>query len=216
MNENPGLPRFRSAKPGAVPGISLSRPVVALLVISALVIGACATDMESARFLRVEVASGGVGPSLSDFDVPIDVRLLKGEYTSGRWGVGLTGLDVWGGGFIDDNPWEMVFLLPVHCRYSLGEVPRAARALTFFAPSYHIDAVAECFPVFWQHPVSLQLGGRLTACCDVDYYGLGIGAEAGAACGHGRRGFLYLQLRLRLLTGSFRLDRVYRADDDTP
>ena len=126
-----------------------------------------------------------------------DVTCILGRV---RFGVGL--VEIVGTSLGADEPFAGM-LLPVHTGYTLWSKPVGMGFLYGVAPDVYLEAGGGWFAL---HTPFDGPAVRLAICCDVDYYGLGVGFDAGALTlpprysNSSREYALYACLRLRVLT----------------
>ena len=175
--------------------------------------------IDQPRFLQIElleVAPIGTGyytdyygKHLARFqDIYFGLRALKLTYHSGRgFRAGISASD--GGGILN---LDMDYLpsggsyAPVYVGYDIVFNPKKTAFFYGVVPSCYVEATLGALPLY----------ARVTAACDIDYYGLGIGAEAGCVTCNSNgppyspppaafRPTIYAALKLRLLDAAFRL-----------
>jgi hypothetical protein len=174
--------------------------------------------IDQPRFLQVElleVAPYGSG-YYSDYSgrhlaryhhITIGVRVIKVTYHSGT---GLrAGISLGDGCGIPDL--DMMNLpsgsstAPVHIGYDIVFNPRKTGFFYGVVPACYVEATLGAFPLY----------AKVAAACDIDYWGLGVGAEAGCFTCNNKgdyppqtaalRPTVYMALKLRLLDAAFPL-----------
>jgi hypothetical protein len=174
--------------------------------------------IDQPRFLQVElleVAPYGSGyysdhsgrPLARYHDIYIGVRAVKVTYHSGaglRAGISL----IDGCGIPDLDMMNLPFgssSAPVHIGYDIVFNPRKTGFFYGAVPACYVEATVGALPLY----------AKLAAALDIDYYGLGVGAEAGCFTCNNKsdhppqpaafRPTVYMALKLRLLDAAFRL-----------
>ncbi len=132
-------------------------------------------------------------------------HVLRVDYQAGRFRIGTSLAEV---------HWVYLYagagvFAPLYCGYELYARPRRTAFFYSMVPSVHVEAMFGFISYDWS-PVA-----RLSLVCNLDYYGLGIGLEAGAVTlvpegayeqpQYSREYRLYAGVKLRALTASFGL-----------
>lgn len=168
---------------------------------------------EPEKYLRLEVVEVDpwIGWDYFGPDGEATFRALEVTYYHGRYGVGLSGIELWAGSG-NDAPWSEGAFAPVHLRYDFKDDRRKNGFLYVSVPTCYAE-IALGLPQTVHRDVT-GLFVRLSAAAEVEYSGLGAGIEAGlmgtnpwkstSFCGAPSQ-MVYLQLKLKLLTGSIRL-----------
>lgn len=167
-------------------------------------------------YLQVEVLEAGLGACLatddsarhvlSQGDGYFSLRALKVTYHF-PFGLraGISSGDA--GGILrlaHDLPWGGSWA-PIHIGYDIVLNPRRTAFFYGMVPSCYAEATLGAFPPY----------AKVAAACDIDYCGIGIGAEAGCLAWNNQPQFgptptpfrpaIYASLKLRLLDAAFRL-----------
>ncbi len=189
-----------------------------------LVVAATATAQpQPSLFQEVPAPHEAAGAGLTEPAIPnrfvhvslIEARLLAGaglcghvlrvEYQAGRFRIG-TGLA--------EVHWVYLYggagvFAPLYCGYELYARPRRTAFFYGMVPNVRVEGMFGFISPNWS-PIA-----RLSLVCDLDYYGVGIGLEAGAVTlvpedvyerlQYSREYRLYAGVKLRVLTASFGL-----------
>lgn len=153
------------------------------------------------RFVRVEGVDAGLlftqsGDGLQRLRLA-DVTCILGRV---RFGAGFA--EIVGNSLGADEPFAGM-LLPLHIGYTLWSRPARTGFLYGVVPDVYLEAGGGWFAL---HTPFDGPAARLAICCDVDYYGFGVGLDAGALTSPPRYSYssreyaLYACLRLRVLT----------------
>jgi len=213
-----------------------------LLAVNELRGNVAGPEAENARFLRFGVVEcGGGGAKVKgrenrkgvDGEFPASLRVLELTLFSGRYGLGVTGFEVWAGGPVTSEYgwWCSGAFLPLRFRYSIVNRPVKSVFLYSSVPTLYAEVAAAPLSGFGSNAVSAYFWealterpdtfgnfyGRLSVACEVEFLGLGTGIEAGVAGWEpwnekdtqlGPRWIVYAQWNLlRLLTGNIALTR---------
>lgn len=172
----------------------MTRLIAGLLVAGGIAASAMLPGVgEPTRLLRVEPYTMGVGIGGMEF------RLLRATYRTGRLRVGIEAAEV----YAAIDMFEAGCWLPVHVGYTIWSNPKK----TLFSYSMVPDVYAEVSFSPFGGGFEFKPLVRAGVTCDVDYYGLGVGIEAGGFSiarsydniWEDRFTFWYLGLRARLL-----------------
>jgi len=155
--------------------------------------------MIPSRFVRVAGVDAGVLFAQSDMQRLrlADVTCILGR---ARLGVGL--VEIVGTSLGADEPFSGM-LLPAHIGYTLWSRPVKMGGLYGVVPDVYLEAGGGWFAL---HTPYHGLAARAAICCDVDYYGFGVGVDAGVMTvppeyRTSSRGYaVYAGMRLRVLT----------------
>ena len=159
------------------------------------------------RFIRFELASIGPGPGY------IMIRALKASCVLGQFRFGLAALD--NAGLTEEDLWWITatpfddMLVPVHVGYTLWSRP-VRSPLPASVRTYGVvpDVYVEASGSLLSSDARFRPTARAALCCEIDYSGVGAGAEAGfmteprGQYPSGRLGSFFVALRLRLLAFS--------------
>ena len=156
-------------------GLAVLLPVVLLVPATSLAAGT------PHRFLAVEGASacGAFSPGHDPFFARVSFADLTCVLGRARLGVALGDYEGrwW--------TWDAGTLLPVRVGYTIWSQPRQTARWYAAVPDVYVQASVGWLG-WWHAPAGLK--AKLSLCCDVDYYGLGIGAELGAYSLHTKEG----------------------------
>ena len=174
------------------------RTLIAVLILTALASTGLAAygDAEApTRFLRVEVLDAGA----MALPPAVHFRALRLDYEFSRWRIGVAALDLGNmfgpadfssslfGGFVVPDAGYLLYRQPKRTAFFYGMVP-----------SVWAEAAA-VIPV-WIN--GLYPAARVDCRAEVDYYGVGFGAEAGLNAGNNSGGtFVFPYLRLGVILG---------------
>jgi hypothetical protein len=175
------------------------------------------TLIDQSPYLQVEVLEAGLGPCLSTDDSAKHVLAHQVGYLSAR-ALKLTyhfphglraGISFEDAGMVPDLQ-DMGYpsggsFAPIHVGYDIAFNPKKTAFFYGMVPSCYVEATLGALPLY----------AKLAVACDIDYYGIGIGAEAGCLTWNNQppwgpnpppfRPALYAALKLRLLDATFRL-----------
>jgi hypothetical protein len=150
-------------------------------------------DVVPHRFIRFDVADVGMvafrGPYYGSGQGGV---FLKATCQWNRFRFGAAGAEFWGD--IADGPAGPVpisMVLPVYVGYDLWYIPRRTGDFYGAVPDVYVEAGVNLVP-----PIIV----KAALSCDVDYYGVGLRAEAGGYVNPSYENTLYVALELRLLT----------------
>ena len=161
------------------------------------------------RFLQCELLSlgPGVGEGPGRTSPLLAARALKLTYSAGRFRAGISAFDIYFWWLPDEN--NVTMFAPLRIGYNLVQSPKKTAFFYGLVPSCHTELTVA---PYWQ---TLPLDApplylRLSAGCEVDYFGIGIGGETGVAGlvdwqDGPSFAFFDVSVRLRLLTASFGL-----------
>jgi hypothetical protein len=180
--------------------------------------GVGADSATSGRFLRFGLGEldlwGGIQNEYFSGYSPdasiISGRALDLTYCFNRFGVGVTGFEFMFS-FSNDNPWGIEGIGVLHGRYIFSNRRLKTGFLYNSVPTCYAEAAIGMGQTDIGSPWAPY--GRLSLATEYEYLGLGAGAELGtiALAPWARRtpeeanNVIYLELKLRLLTGSIRL-----------
>jgi hypothetical protein len=148
------------------------------------------------RFLRVELLDIGAMTQIGRMDGY--TRALRLDYEFNHWRVGLAALDQ--RQVIDgaDGSMSMTGFLVPDVGYLIYRQPKRTAFFYGMVPSLWAEAAA-VIPV-WLN--DLHAAARVDCRAEVDYYGVGLGAELGVEGGYAESGpFLLSYLRLGVILG---------------
>jgi hypothetical protein len=118
------------------------------------------------RFLKFEPLGLGTGT------LEIEVLLLKAT-CDGPFRIGIAAAE----GFAVPDMFDAQMFAPVHVGYTLWSNPRRSTFFYGMVPDVYVELSAT--PFGGDNVFTLKPAVKLVLCCDIDYYGLGAGLEAG-------------------------------------
>ena len=186
------------------PGLPAAVVMLALAV-PASVLG---PDAVPNRFVKAEALDLGFFIQTEGWG-GLNIRLAKASLVFGRVRAGISFIDAYE--VIDD--WGSDFMLPLHVGFTIWENPKRTWAWCSFVPDVYLEGSGSLWNTGSYAPEPLRFryepAVRLAVCCDFDYYGLGIGLDAGwmnvdtETEFYGRMSLFYAGLRLRGLALGF-------------
>lgn len=217
-----------------ISGTGRTRILAALLVLLGLLAGTApgqrsCVPIDQPQFLQVELLEVAPGTGYyTDYngqhyagyaDVYVGLRALRLTYHSGRgFRVGISAYD---GGGIPDLDYDYLpsggSAVPIHVGYEIVLNPRKTAFFYGMVPSCYAEATLGALPLY----------AKIAAACDIDYYGLGIGADVGCFTCNSKgppyspppaafRPTIYAALKLRLLDAAFRLPGRHSPERAVP
>ena len=177
------------------------------LALVAQPLGYAETAEPPPKFVQGELLSVGMDfGTESVSSTSVTARLLAFTYSSGGFRAGIAALEAHLWSFTD--PEFLGMFLPMRVGVNLLQNPKKTAFFYGFVPSSYAELTVA--------PIALApaVAARLAVGCEVDYYGIGIRAEAGACkciVWDGSFGdlydYAYVGMRLRLFTASLKLQK---------